>query len=101
VSSTNQGIAAFSQGKVVAFALRNRTPCAATGTANLWSKLPKTFCCQISWRACFPASPQGGKKEEVRLNWQKAFSLAAAGNADLRNAISRRLDGPITDATFR
>lgn len=44
---------------------------------------------------------RGGNKEEARLNWQKALSLTATGNTDLRDAIGQRLNGPITEATFQ
>ena len=43
---------------------------------------------------------QDGKREEARLNWQKALELAPAGDTLLRNAIGRRLTGPITEDTF-
>jgi tetratricopeptide (TPR) repeat protein len=44
---------------------------------------------------------QGGHADEARLDWQKALVLTAAGNTELRDAIGQRLNGPITDATFR
>jgi tetratricopeptide (TPR) repeat protein len=44
---------------------------------------------------------QGGDRDEARINWQKALALAPAGNADLRGAIGARLNGPITEETFR
>jgi tetratricopeptide (TPR) repeat protein len=43
---------------------------------------------------------RGGDKDQARINWQKALSLTAAGNSDLRDAIGQRLNGPITEATF-
>lgn len=44
---------------------------------------------------------QGGDRDQARLNWQKALALTAAASTDLRNALAQRLDGPITDETFR
>jgi tetratricopeptide (TPR) repeat protein len=44
---------------------------------------------------------KGGNRGLARENWQKALALAAAGSPDLRSAIGQRLNGPITDDTFR
>jgi tetratricopeptide (TPR) repeat protein len=44
---------------------------------------------------------QGGERDEARLDWQKALALVPAGNAELRGAIGARLNGPITEETFR
>jgi Flp pilus assembly protein TadD len=44
---------------------------------------------------------QGGDKEQARLNWQKALALTSPGNTELRNALGQRLDGPVTEETFR
>jgi tetratricopeptide (TPR) repeat protein len=44
---------------------------------------------------------QGGDKDQAKLDWQKALELTDAGDARLRDALGARLNGPITEATFR
>jgi len=44
---------------------------------------------------------QEGDADRARRNWQRALELAAAGSADLRDAINVRLSGHITADTFR
>jgi predicted Zn-dependent protease len=44
---------------------------------------------------------QVGQRDEARAEWQKALTLASADNPGLRDAIGQRLNGPITDDTFR
>jgi tetratricopeptide (TPR) repeat protein len=42
-----------------------------------------------------------GDREGARLNWERALTLAAPADADLRSALGARLNGPITEATFK
>jgi Flp pilus assembly protein TadD len=44
---------------------------------------------------------KGGSRDQARVNWQKALALAGDASPDLRSAIGQRLNGPITDDTFR
>jgi tetratricopeptide (TPR) repeat protein len=44
---------------------------------------------------------QSGDRESARRNWQKALDSARPGDTELRGAIGARLDGPITEATFK
>jgi tetratricopeptide (TPR) repeat protein len=44
---------------------------------------------------------QAGERDEARRDWQKALELAPDGDTLLREAISLRLTGPITEETFK
>jgi tetratricopeptide (TPR) repeat protein len=44
---------------------------------------------------------QGGDREQARVDWQKALDLTPAGDVQLRDALGARIEGPITEATFR
>lgn len=44
---------------------------------------------------------QGGDRDQARRNWERALELTPAGDAPLRDALGTRLDGPITEATFK
>jgi len=44
---------------------------------------------------------QGGSKDEARLDWKRALALTAEANTALRDALLQRLNGPITEETFR
>jgi Flp pilus assembly protein TadD len=44
---------------------------------------------------------QEGAVEDARRDWRKALELSAEGDADLRAALERRINGPITEDTFR
>jgi tetratricopeptide (TPR) repeat protein len=44
---------------------------------------------------------QGGSKDEARVEWQRALALTADANPALRDALLQRLNGPITEDTFR
>jgi tetratricopeptide (TPR) repeat protein len=44
---------------------------------------------------------QNGNHDEARQHWRKALDLLAPGDAELRRAVQQRLDGAITDETFR
>jgi tetratricopeptide (TPR) repeat protein len=44
---------------------------------------------------------QGGEKDEARADWQRALTLVAGANPAMRDALLQRLNGPITEDTFR
>jgi tetratricopeptide (TPR) repeat protein len=44
---------------------------------------------------------QSGEKAQAGRHWQKALTLTAADDTELRNALGERLAGRITDETFR
>ena len=44
---------------------------------------------------------QEGDKDAARRDWQRAYELADPGNAALRGALNDRLNGPITEDTFK
>jgi len=43
----------------------------------------------------------GGDKVKARVYWQKARDLVRPGDVNLRSVIDTRLEGPITEATFK
>jgi tetratricopeptide (TPR) repeat protein len=44
---------------------------------------------------------QGGDRDQARRNWQRALELTPSADTQLRDALGSRLDGPITEATFK
>ena len=44
---------------------------------------------------------QNGDRDKARASWQKALEFSRATDTDLRGAIDSRLNGPITEATFK
>jgi Flp pilus assembly protein TadD len=44
---------------------------------------------------------QGGDRDQARRNWQRALELTRSGDSQLREALGSRLEGPITEATFK
>lgn len=73
-------------------------PAAADALAKLESLQPAnpTVCLSLG-----DVLYQEGNGAEARRNWQKAFDLTSANDAALRTAIANRLNGPITEDTFR
>lgn len=44
---------------------------------------------------------QGGDREQAKREWRRALELTPARDAHLREALAARIDGPITEATFK